>query len=1300
MCSSEVRHRRARIFECEWRQYLAAGLAFRVGGVPRRTDMDLRLTRARRGARGAGAVFTCGCRRRRAAGGADRCWAGRGGGARGCARGGASRRPPVRLGAASARSSPESGRAAAGVSPRAPGGGGEPRAARLARLDAARSRSVPPHRAPRPAATRRARNHSASAADKAPPPARPPSAPRLRPVFLWARQLDGTVQEVRCEDYDPRNRIRIARTANGWRVIPRTEIYNSIRVPPPPPPPPPARERRDRRGRRRYARSRRRARSPTAAAAAATWQLSPDLETHIPSHTIAVSRAQPPPPTPLDNLLAVAELEFNQQREERLLELDGFLPPEEVARDVMSFELGEPKPPEEMFYERKMPAPGERADDSFPSEIVAHKDLFETISEAHYLPELGGPHDEALLESLVEKGCEDNQILGQALDKLAHLVHGSGDYVDEEGEMLLNDAPVTDIMDRLEHSLAAESPGRSSITAAQGLLHLHHIGDHMPPQEHRQIVEQTFISEEAFNSEQQAECSMETLTASTEIQEASDVNHIGFDHDAEKRLENDVVPNDTMYTEPVPDSNETYIEKAYEEQEPLLPEPTYPHHSELHVPSETPGNHINDDINDHMDVKSLTDEQLSNDEATAPDADVNMSSSSGNFIRTIELPELEDISSNEEMPTDLSIKSMEKKTNPTVVASDAETTNALEDNMSEKSDEQPKDLSVHRRLPTPHASPRRTDIPRAPSRESDAMQSPQPSGIPAIPSSPEIFTMPLTKSKQTLFLETLLSSPSPKMYTSEVTITKQQCEPLNLGKHRKSASPTVSSCSDEMRKLQKEYGEPREKRIKREMIEDHQVRITKVFNKCSEEQIPDLTKAKRPERSAHKTIEETTPLRQLHILKTSAEYNIPDPLLVPKDRLNAILAAPGREIPLLLVQRPELRLPEAFAYPNILQDPDILVVSLSQLETILENDQKKLPSPKPKEAKLAMAKSLVAVNSSSCEKSNTPQPDQTNHPKPIPSMDALAGDIDAATSAALNQMLWLPYLSQLEAMAACSQNMDFLKALNSPGYSGPNYSDLSQMFNPSARFMGPSGFPMVPPMDYDNRMQFAMWQEAMSQANPSAAQRSKPSLEAQMKELSKAGDVQNPYVHSTKSHQSKSHSSARTSPIAHNYNSQRSVPHNPFLQGMYPGMAPSVRPNLPLPGLQIPYFNPGLVGSQRSPRTAQQKSPSSPYYPNNNYLQSVKQSELQSHSRSASSSQESPRPRISVKSLQNLLEPTAAAASGVGTSRRSSTSAALGRRREEPEVGSTTPLGEPPPHLPPHPHDPSSYHLWHPLFGK
>lgn len=1285
------------VFRCTCAARAARGRAVRT---PRAADMDLRLTRPRKRAAAAGAgasaVFTCGCRRRVQRAG-DRLLGGAGAGRARAAGGGASaRRPPVRLGAASARSSPDPAVRRAGVSPRAPGGGGEPRAARP-RADAAagRSRSAPhPPRAPA-AGRRRARSLACrDPAERAPPPAHP--APRLRPVFLWARQRDGTVQEVRCEDYDPRNRIRIARTPTGWRVIPRTEIFDSILVTSAPARDIPAPSSpHERRRRRRPGRPRRR--HVDAAALAPGW-LAPDLESHIPSHTIAVPRAPPAPPepTPLDNLLAVAELEFNQQRGEEALELElqtgtsqyPFLPEaEEVARNVMSFELGEPKPPDEMFFDQRKTHAPERAteEDAFQSDMGVHKDLFDTISEAHYLPELGGPHDEALLESLVEKGCEDNQILGQALDKLAHLVHGSGDYAEEEDDILLGGAPVADIIDRLEQSL--ESPSRSSMTAAQGLLHLHNIGDHLPPPDHQQTVEQTYMTDEVFASaDAPNQCALDTLNAAAEMQEANEVNHLEYDQSAEKRLQNHVGTTDLMYTEQVPD-----ISVPLEEQHPQ----PLPDQSEVTLPSELPS-HVDDSSDNATDIitpKIETDENGCDDESNT----IKEENSNMDFLKDLE----ETANSVEMVATDLSTRNVKNKASNRVVASAAETTNAMDgqDNLSEKSDDQPRDLSLHRRLPTPHASPRRIDIPRAPSRESDAMQSPQPSGIPAVPSSPEIFTMPLTKSKQSLFLETLLSSPSPKMYTSEVTITKQQCEPLNLGKHRKSASPTVTSCSDEIRKLTKEFGEPQEKRIRRESTDDL-VKISKIFNKCDEQITESKLKVeKKLEKSLVKSIDDVSPYTQLQDLKNRTDLTLPEHLFIHKEKLSAILANPGVEIPALIHSTER-----EFSYPHILQDPNILMISVMEIEKLLLNKKSESPSL-AKEAKQSTPK--TSSNTSNTEHTTTTtKPDQTSsssQPKPIPSMDALAGDIDAATSAALNQMLWLPYISQLEAMAACSQNMDFLKALNSSGYNGPNYPDLSQMFNPNSRFMGPSGFPMMPPMDYDNRMQFAMWQEAMNHANQQA-QRPKPN-ECQAKEMpSKSTDVQNPYVHSTKSHhQNKSHSSmsSRTSPMPPNYTaSQRAaMQHNPFLQNMYPGMNPNIRPNVPLPGLQIPYFNPNMMGSQRSPRSSQQKSPTSPYYPNNNYLQSVKHSEAQSRQRSSSTgSQESPRPRISVKSLHNLLEPSPPMPAS--SSRRSSNPPATGRRREEPEVGSTTPLGEPPVLMPPHPHDPSSFHLWHPLFGK
>lgn len=46
--------------------------------------------------------------------------------------------------------------------------------------------------------------------------------PKVNPIFLWASQREQRIIEVRCEDYDKRNRIKLTKTAQGWRSIPRT----------------------------------------------------------------------------------------------------------------------------------------------------------------------------------------------------------------------------------------------------------------------------------------------------------------------------------------------------------------------------------------------------------------------------------------------------------------------------------------------------------------------------------------------------------------------------------------------------------------------------------------------------------------------------------------------------------------------------------------------------------------------------------------------------------------------------------------------------------------------------------------------------------------------------------------------------------------------------------------------------------------------------------------------------------------------------------------------------------------------
>ncbi|TGZ56323.1 Uncharacterized protein DBV15_09753 [Temnothorax longispinosus] len=81
------------------------------------------------------------------------------------------------------------------------------------------------------------------------------------------------------------------------------------------------------------------------------------------------------------------------------------------------------------------------------------------------------------------------------------------------------------------------------------------------------------------------------------------------------------------------------------------------------------------------------------------------------------------------------------------------------------------------------------------------------------------------------------------------------------------------------------------------------------------------------------------PARQLRELIETVGHLIPDPLLVPRDYLPGLAAAPATEIPKLLSSRPELRLPEALTRPDLLRDPDLLVISLAHLQHVLDHGE-------------------------------------------------------------------------------------------------------------------------------------------------------------------------------------------------------------------------------------------------------------------------------------------------------------------------------------------------------------------------
>lgn len=362
-----------------------------------------------------------------------------------------------------------------------------------------------------------------------------------------------------------------------------------------------------------------------------------------------------------------------------------------------------------------------------------------------------------------------------------------------------------------------------------------------------------------------------------------------------------------------------------------------------------------------------------------------------------------------------------------------------------------------------------------------------------------------------------LTSPQPQPHQKETntstnivsnhipgeSIAQQQKEPLDLGKHRKSASPTVS-CSEEAKRKQSpsclETNQSNAKRIKSESSKYSDTRMLNQSNTSKTSQLVELlASGKDPD-----------PLTQLRLLISNPEWKLPDPILVPKDRLNAVLASPAREIPLLLTTRPELRLPEAFAFPSILQDPDILVISFSQLESILQKQQDNIKAMSKPFRNDRTDKKSTSTNKPSdkiyespktpCEKTIpikpiTPSPSATlNSVLPMASLLGsnaaanMGGDIDAATMAAFNQMLWLPYLGQMGQL-----NPDMFKAMS--GITANQAGNVPLQYAAAAAAVAANqnrfanSFSGVNTMNYNNPLEYAMWQDALAQANNAQLQR-------------------------------------------------------------------------------------------------------------------------------------------------------------------------------------------------------------------
>ncbi|CAG9855742.1 unnamed protein product [Phyllotreta striolata] len=829
-----------------------------------------------------------------------------------------------------------------------------------------------------------------------------PQTPRVNPIFVWVRQEDTRIVDVKCEDYDKRNRILLTKTAQGWRAIPRTEtlvptLKEAVRDQ--------HQHHHHKNKKSRKGKVRRRSTGvqvssdfdeeaeavqqesqdnvilnqadDKALAVSPPWMSADNInvESLLPSHTIKVKRSTSPnhsperdsnvnsvvshcaqSPTikcsadkicdvsPLDNLLAVAELEFKQQiqsEEWNKTSESSIITNEEAIVAYNNFEQSD----EDKEFMKNL--------ETLNSLIDSEKSKLELTKEIN------------LTEPQKSEEC---------------------DYNDDDDNNLAMD----DILSRLEQSL--RSPDSAEINNC----------------------------DTSSNNNNKIEVDQEEDI--TEQDEEEDNTKVHFN---------------SSDTENEPDLKS-------------VPEPEFENFFE-----ETDPKHIEDKQEIEIENESDTDKIVEEIEEEKTE-----------IINLVESSTIDEDDNNK--PTDLSVK-IDKK-----MEDDTEKVVTLQD--------EPTDLSIPKQLASP----------RPPSQNSEAVQSPQPSGIPAVPQSPDLVstTVNVSSKPKSVFLESLLTNCTKKMaLNSEVTIAPQR-EPLDLGKSRKSASPTVT-CSEEINNSSSQCEPPTKK------IKSVDITLKTLLD-------PDSQKAAAESKSSEKSFttetpkllellqneSETEPIVQLKQLLSDPHQDIPDPLLVPKDLFSKILINPGTEIPKLLKERPELRLPQALAYPQIMQDPNMLVINHHHLESILCNKHslnvgsKSSSSDSKSHDKHEKQITDKSTESSSTKKKSTENALKTNSTveNQTKAFNELANDINTATQASFSQMPWFPYINQMEAMAL-SNNPDFMKMLSSMHHS-IYMNQMPELFAGLRPPVSPMGFPAVPPpMNYTNPLEFNMWQEAMLQAH-------------------------------------------------------------------------------------------------------------------------------------------------------------------------------------------------------------------------
>lgn len=219
------------------------------------------------------------------------------------------------------------------------------------------------------------------------------------------------------------------------------------------------------------------------------------------------------------------------------------------------------------------------------------------------------------------------------------------------------------------------------------------------------------------------------------------------------------------------------------------------------------------------------------------------------------------------------------------------------------------------------------------------------------------------------------------------------------------------------------------------------------------------------------------PMSELKEVLSNPLLPVPDPLLVPRARLPALVASPASEIPRLLTINMEKNLEKRTTPP--IMDSDVLEVSLSNLQTLLSSNPEKLGSPNSQDL-ANYQKSLETFLDWQRYQTQLMEKQLTNPRGLLPSGGFTNDVTDMAAATAFGQMLWLPYLSQFDVNAnqnimsmMCSMFNGDTKA-NSTKLSAPPQIHISQVPQPSP-FLTPTS-----PMEIESHLKtLAMWQEAI-----------------------------------------------------------------------------------------------------------------------------------------------------------------------------------------------------------------------------